>query len=77
MCCSGASGRLPSSDQGEYGYSGAFASAGLKEAGDGGFGFVQPGGRRLSGETCLRVVAGVVAFVLEIAEKVGEDLGAG
>ena len=68
---------LPRPDQGEYGDRGAFAPAGLKEIGDGGFGLVQPGGRRLSGEVCPGIVVCAVAFVLEVTEEVGEDLNPG
>ena len=66
---------LPRSDQGEDSYCCAFALAGSKEVGNGGFGIVQPSGRCLSGKGCSRIVVGVVAFVLKVAEEVGEDLG--
>ncbi len=74
-CNSRASGCLPCSDKGKYGDCSAFDLAGLKEVCDGGFGFIQPSGRRLGSESCLRVVVGVVALVLKIKEKVDESLG--
>ena len=43
--------------------------------GNGCFGFIQPIGRSLSGESCHWIVIGTVALVLEVGEELGEDLG--
>jgi hypothetical protein len=68
-------GLLSCPDQGQCGYCGTFASTGLKEVSYGCFGFIQPIGRSLSGESCHWIVIGTVALVLEVGEELGEDLG--